>query len=439
MDQDPEILDLHREWNSLQPLPSEHEKRLWQKLRLEWNYHSNHIEGNTLTYGETELLLLHDQTHGSHDIREYVEMKAHDLGIDHLRKLAGDDERDLSETDIRDLNKIILKEPFWKPTITADGQPTRKQIIPGEYKSTPNNVRTATGEIFEFAAPNEVPARMRELVGWLSAQMRDPSSRIAAVAAKLHHDFVLIHPFDDGNGRVARMLVNYLLLRSGYPPIIIPTEDKMAYLAALRLADAGDLEELSRFLRKRIHDSLEMAVRAAKGENIAEPSDIEKQIAIFVRSQEPHREKVQPKSKEAIKKLYENGLEDLIVRAQEKMKVFDPLFLNSALTCDPRGPAGNKSPMSAFQTQMGGGFKDFNHFHLTFSYTGYRGEARTRFDSQVALQIRFEPSDYKISVGNKALVQKLYTEPVLSDERAMIIEKLLKVVFDDIRAKSATK
>jgi Fic family protein len=433
------IRELKATWGALQPLQPDREKRLWQKLRLEWNYHSNHIEGNTLTYGETELLLLHDQTHGTHDIREYVEMKAHDLGIEHLRKLAADSERGLSESDIRDLNKIILKEPFWKPTETADGQPSRKQIIPGEYKTTANNVRTVTGEVFEFAAPNEVPAKMKVLVDWLSTELERPMEDVATVAAKLHHDFVLIHPFDDGNGRVARMLVNYLLLRSGYPPIIIPTEQKKTYLAALRLADAGDIAELVDYLRHRIRASLEMAIRAAKGEDIAEPGDIEKEIVIFVRSQEPHREKVQPKSPQAIKKLYENGLKDLIVRAQEKMKAFEPLFLESNAVVDPQRPAGNKDALQNFHAQLAEGFKKPKHFRLTFIFANYRGEAKQRFACQVMLQIIFEPSDYKVSVGNTTLAHKLYTEPLLSDERDKIIERLLKVVLDDIKAKSGQK
>ena len=150
---------LKKEWDALQPLSPEHDRRLWQKLRLEWNYHSNHIEGNTLTYGETLLLLLHGQTRGNHTLREYEEMKAHDVGIEHLRNLAADKARLINPGDIRDLNKIILKEPFWKPTQTPDGQPSRAQVIPGEYKTLPNSVITATGEPFEYASPMEVPAR----------------------------------------------------------------------------------------------------------------------------------------------------------------------------------------------------------------------------------------------------------------------------------------
>ena len=150
MNADFEALDaLKAEWDALQPLTPEDDARLWKKLRLEWNYNSNHIEGNTLSYGETELLLIHDRTTGDHPLRDYEEMKAHDVGIAHVQKLAAE-QRLLGEMDIRDLNKIILKEPYWKEAITPDGRPTRKQVIPGEYKSTPNNVRTATGEIFRL-------------------------------------------------------------------------------------------------------------------------------------------------------------------------------------------------------------------------------------------------------------------------------------------------
>src|SRR6266480_5112622 len=149
-----EIDALKRSWLAAQLLKPDDEQRLRQKLRLEWDYNSNHIEGNTLTYGETELLLIQGQTVGGHTIREYEEMKAHDVAVEYIGQLARE-ERVIGETDIRDLNKIILKEPFWKEAETMDGKPTRIQVITGEYKSFPNNVRTPTGEIFEFAKPTE--------------------------------------------------------------------------------------------------------------------------------------------------------------------------------------------------------------------------------------------------------------------------------------------
>jgi Fic family protein len=173
---------LKSEWCALQPLSSENDRRLWQKLRLEWNYHSNHIEGNALTYGETVLLLLHGQTHGNHTLREYEEMKAHDVGIAHLRNLAADRDRLIGSGDIRDLNRIILKEPYWKPTQTPDGQRTRAEVVPGEYKTLPNSVITATGELFEYAPPMEVALRMQALVDWLASALIDDEPPIVDIA-----------------------------------------------------------------------------------------------------------------------------------------------------------------------------------------------------------------------------------------------------------------
>src|SRR3972149_6165072 len=88
----PELQDTIKEllsaWKQQQPLKEPDDRRLWNKFRLEWNYNSNHIEGNTLTYGETELLLIHGQTTGNHTLREFEEMKAHDVAIAHIRKVA---------------------------------------------------------------------------------------------------------------------------------------------------------------------------------------------------------------------------------------------------------------------------------------------------------------------------------------------------------------
>jgi hypothetical protein len=104
-------------WDALQPLTSENETRLWKKFRMLWNYHSNHIEGNTLTYGETELLLLHDKAIGNHAHRDYLEMKAHELGIVHVRSLAADLNRLITESDIRDLNKLAGRYGAWSVVI----------------------------------------------------------------------------------------------------------------------------------------------------------------------------------------------------------------------------------------------------------------------------------------------------------------------------------
>lgn len=253
------LSDLANYWTSLQPLRPEIERALWKKLRLDWNYNSNHIEGNTLTYGETELLLIHGQTQGNHQLREYEEMKAHDVAIARLRELAAE-KRPLNEAEIRTWNGIILKEPFWISAITPDGQATRKQVIPGQYKTTPNSVRTATGEIFEFASPMDVPAKMGGLVARLNEISSAPLAEWPERLARTHHEFLIIHPFDDGNGRVARLILNYLLMCRGLVPTIIPTEDKKTYLMALQQADAGMFAGLTDYIGERIVAALKSAL-----------------------------------------------------------------------------------------------------------------------------------------------------------------------------------
>src|SRR5437667_5428103 len=312
-----EIDALKGSWLAAQPLKREDEQRLRQKLRLEWNYNSNHIEGNTLTYGETELLLIKGQTVGGHTIREYEEMKAHNVAVDYVEQLARE-KRVIGETDIRDLNKIILKEPFWKEAETLNGKPTRKHVIPGEYKTLPNNVRTPTGEIFQFASPAETPSRMQALVSSLRSELEKPTLHSLQIAAKLHHEFLLIHPFDDGNGRVARLLINYVLLRDDFPPLIVKSVDKANYLAALRLADIGRLEALMDYLGRQLQWSLRLGLRAAKGEFLEEPSDIEKEITIFIREQEGTSIEVKRRSPEILQELYNSGLEQLFSKFEEK-------------------------------------------------------------------------------------------------------------------------
>lgn len=256
------LRQLAQDWQAAQPLPAANEHRLWQRLRIEWSYNSNHIEGNTLTYGETLLLLIHGRTRGEHQLREYEEMRGHDVAIELVRTLARE-ARPLTEGDIRDLNRILLKEGFWRAAETPEGEPTRKWIEPGRYKIQQNHVLTATGEVFYFAAPEETPARMAALVAWLRAELDGPTLALPLLLARLHHDFARIHPFDDGNGRVVRLLLNYVLLRAGLPPLVVKSRDRRRYLTVIAIADAGDLVPLADFFTDAIEWSLRLGLEAA--------------------------------------------------------------------------------------------------------------------------------------------------------------------------------
>jgi Fic family protein len=94
-------------------------------------------------------------------------------------------------------------------------------------------VLTRTGEMFYFASPEETPAKMAELMAWYNENVNKEDTNAVLFATEFHYRFIRIHPFDDGNGRLARLLMNFILMLKGYPPAIIKTEDKDAYYNAL--------------------------------------------------------------------------------------------------------------------------------------------------------------------------------------------------------------
>jgi fido (protein-threonine AMPylation protein) len=430
--------ELQMRWIAAQPLTAEDDRRLWDKYRLEWNYNSNHIEGNTLTYGETELLLFQGQTTGTHAIREYEEMKAHDVAITHIRELAQSSEG-ITEADVRNLNKIILKEPFWKLATTESGEPTRKQIIPGVYKDSPNNVRTATNELFQFASPLETPTKMRQLIEWLGEELTTTSLGPISLAAQLHHRFVLIHPFDDGNGRVARLLSNYVLMRSELPPIIVKSADKANYLAALRLADVGQIDPLITYFEDQLEWSLGIALSAAAGNSVEELSDIEKEIALFVRGQDVNRPSVLRRSPEAVMKFYKSGLENLISKFEARMVQLAPLFAEKHLELSPRfSPdhiAWQVALPEAFNDPRGAGAEAYN---IIFRLRGYKGKAPRPFDIAVALVVNLQ--DFQCLIQSQGVVdlRKLYSEPILSDEADAFTTEMLKQAFSQVKQQSGS-
>ena len=315
------IDQLSATYHSLLPMSPENQHRWDKKVRLEFNYNSNHIEGNTLTYGETELLLLFDETHGSRPMRDYEEMKAHDVAFQKIKEWATDTETPLTEQDIKNLNQIILVQPFWKNAITPDGQPTRRQITVGNYKTQPNSVRLPNGELFEYTAPQEVPIKMQELMEWY----RDEQTTLHPItlAAMFHYKFVCIHPFDDGNGRVSRLLMNYVLLAHKLPPVVIKSSDKQNYLHALHLADTGQYEAFIRYIAEQVVSSLEMAIKAAKGESIEEPDDLDKEIALVAR-QLQHQETY--KTPQQVLNVFHWAQQKLLAPCEAVLQKFDKLF-----------------------------------------------------------------------------------------------------------------
>ncbi len=268
MEEIQQALNLKAQLNALRAIDKEQEARIMQKFRLDWNYHSNHLEGNSLTYGETKALLLFGVTAQGKPLKDTLEITGHNEAINWVLEMI-QSERPLTENFIRELHSLLLQDSY-KDSKNADGKIVPRKITSGKYKETPNHVETVTGEIFYFASPEETPAKMYDLLNWYKEKTEDKEVNPLLVAAEFHYKFIRVHPFDDGNGRVARILMNFILMQFSFPPVIIKTEDKTNYFAALQLADAGNIEPFINYIATNLNRSLEIMIAGANGEDIEE-------------------------------------------------------------------------------------------------------------------------------------------------------------------------
>ena len=223
---------LHR----LRPLPAEALSNLEHYYDLEITYASNAIEGNTLSAVETTLVIEKGVTIGGKPLKDHLEALDHYDAMRYVRELARED-TPVTESDIRNLHRLVMHRS--------------RPDIAGQYADLPRYVRTETGR-HDFPSPIEIPALMGDFSKWLAGETAGPATAFTA-----HRRLVDIHPFNDGNGRTARLLMNLILIRGEYPPIAVRPEDRAAYIAALQIAQAGQgTEAFDTLLWRRLDDTL---------------------------------------------------------------------------------------------------------------------------------------------------------------------------------------
>ena len=174
---------------------------------------------------------------------------------------------------------------------------------------------------------------MAELLQWYNDEVTKGEFSAIELAALLHYRYIRIHPFDDGNGRVARLLVNYVLYYNDLPPVIIKTSDKREYLRALQQADTGDLQAFINYMIQQLAWSLDVFIKAAKGESVEEQDDWEKQLSLLKRSFDYDDDIISEKrNKDSLWFTYENVIEPFLLRYEQEISKFDTLFENRKTT-----------------------------------------------------------------------------------------------------------
>ncbi len=425
-------LQLKVELDLLRPIAKEQENRILQKFRLDWNYHSNHLEGNSLTYGETKALILFGITAQGKPLKDTLEITGHNEAINWVLEMVSGD-RPLTENFIRELHSLLLKDSY-KESKNEKGEIIPRKISAGKYKTTPNHVQTRTGEIFYFASPEETPAKMHDLLTWYNEKIVDTNSNPLLIAAEFHYKFILIHPFDDGNGRTARILMNFILMKFGYPPVIIKTEDKANYFAALQMADAGNIEVFINYIAQNLNRSLEIMIAGAKGEDIEEADDLDKEIALLEKRLENSQLGKKVLTKNEVSMIVEDSYIPLLKLYIEKSKVFQKFYrdyffsvtIADSVTNLGYSLEGNTgiSFLNTMKDYVMNFYETYGNIKFGFSYSIFKYNNFGDITFLSYLQLKFDLNSYKLLDNeNNILIEKLYGTQLTELE----IDKIVKL------------
>lgn len=227
------------------PLSPQIVRRLHEDLRVLLTYHSNAIEGNTLTLRETQMVIEHGITVGGHSLREYLEATNHAEAFVYLIKLA-DADTAIDVAMIRELHRLTMSK-----ILDNAGQFRQVAVSIRGARLTPPSAR-------------QVPALMDEWVEWVSG----PGLRYEPIvrAAIAHHGFEAVHPFEDGNGRTGRLLLNLMLMRMGYPPALLLRDWRVGYIQGLAQADTGNYRPLANLIGRAVEGGLDLYLEACVAE-----------------------------------------------------------------------------------------------------------------------------------------------------------------------------
>ena len=231
-----------QELDKYRPFSASLVRKLDEAFSLEWTFNSNAIEGNTLSLQETELVVNRGVTIGGKSLREHFEAINHVDAIKYLYKFC-ERKTMFSEKFILKIHELILKN------IDNDNA--------GRYRY--HNVRMV-GAFHIPPDARKIKRLITEYVNWYYKNCN--KLPVAQLASQIHYRFVHIHPFIDGNGRTARLLMNLVLIQNGYPPAVIMNLDRKKYYRVLKEADRGNLETFDNFIGKSIERSLVIYLNA---------------------------------------------------------------------------------------------------------------------------------------------------------------------------------
>lgn len=328
----PELLaradELHAQIVAAGPLSPEAKRQLDYRFGLDWNYHSNVMEGSSLTRQDTRLIMLGQTPMKGKPLRDVLEMQGHNEVITKLLHMASG-QLNLSEARIKEVHKAILRDPDPEKAAQA-----------GQWKTVPNHLINYRGERFDFTAPADVPETMHRLLDRTKAAMekidqgKKDAPHPALLSFDFHREYVTIHPFHDGNGRTARIFSNILLMRFGFPPVIVKVGEKEAYNRYLAEVQAyGASPNLfNAFMAERLIRSQELVLDAIEGRSLEEEDDLDKRLALLdmeLAARDPRQDIQLVLNRKTLGQMLEGWIFPLFEKAIPKAQKFNKYFVGT--------------------------------------------------------------------------------------------------------------
>jgi Fic family protein len=427
------INGIQKEIAELPPLSVEQKNKLWYRIRLDWNYHSNAMEGNTLTISETATLLLHGLHAGNKFGRHYEEMTLHNGVLLHLQDVVRQ-EVPITAYFIRGLHASMMGESYSIDAQDPNGNPMQVKGRPGEYKNKPNFVQRGN-EKYSYTSVEDVEPEMRALVEWLQAEEVNEELHPIEIATLFHTRFVTIHPFDDGNGRMGRILMNLILMKSQLAPAIIIREEKPIYLDALVLAQDGKNQvPLLNLIAKETFNAMELRLKAYRGESLERQDDWEKEAALLKQELEEIQNPVLKISAELVRDCMLGSIEPLFHRFAEKMKgSFEDFFLEHEVYYTLNNNTFKNSDKNRFDEEFKERVKslEINEGSILIIFKGFKLPKNENFWINEGLKVKFSAYNYEVFIDGRqkdSVIQKGYSEEVSQDEGNALIAQVGKDV-----------
>jgi Fic family protein len=416
-------------------LPDDMLRRIEYRFRLECNYYSNRIEGGTLTRQETRSVMVNNIEVDKKPFREIAEMKGHDQAMKEIYQI-GLGELKISEKRIKGIHKLIM----------SSNGPDEKEMI-GIWKEEPNHIYNTRDEKYYFVPPNEVPERMHQLLNWLNAEIDKLKQKSvnpifsALLSFEFHHKFLTIHPFDDGNGRTARLLSNLILISNGFPPFYITDDEKEVYNRYLTDIQGygGDPNLFYEFLMGLLERSLKLTLDVIEGRDQDENGEEWIKQLRLLKTELPIESSLKvAKNEDVMDEIANKSLLPVIENLMNKLMEFDDLFVQKEMWIGEGANVGVTSFQHVIDVAKTNRMWMRNSLSFKYELKGFVKSASTPFN--VRMGIKWQLNDYNYSIQFLGLDEnpqytKLYHQFYSNAEVVEITSKCATYLLSQIQKK----